>query len=74
MAGNYALVAEDGFTVMAVGSTNDLTAATTEWKRARNKHSQVQLYTRLNVSSSVREAEQQDIASHYRLRANRQPA
>ena len=60
--------------VVAIGSTNDLRLATAEWKRALIKHSDVQLYTRLNVSSSARDAEQADLASHYKLRSNRLPA
>lgn len=73
MAGNYALVVPEGSTVVAIGSTNDLRLATAEWKRALVKHSDVQLYTRLNVSSSARDAEQVDLASHYKLRSNRLP-
>jgi hypothetical protein len=75
-AGNYALVRADdaGFRVFAIASTNDLTLATTSWKRAQSKRSDLLLYTRLNVSGAVREAEEQDIASYYKLRVNRQTA
>lgn len=76
MAGNYALLrAEaDGFTVLSVAATNDLTTAAAEWKRAQAKQGAVHLYIRLNVSASIRETEQRDIAAHYRLKSSRRTA
>ena len=70
IAGNYAFVREtpDGVTVMSISATNDLSSATAEWKRATAKHGPLHLYTRLNVSAAVREAERQDIAAHYKPR------
>ncbi len=70
MAGNYACLREEqeGFTVLSVEATNDLSAATADWRRVVAKHPATHLYTRLNVSVSVRESEQRDIAAYYELR------
>lgn len=73
IAGNYAFVREapEGIAILSVAATNDLSSATAEWKRAVAKYGPLLLYTRLNVSAAVREAERGDIAAHYkpRLRA-----
>lgn len=76
MAGNYVCVREEesGFTVLSVAATNDLTSARQAWKQAVAKHGATHLYTRLNVSSSVREDEQRDIAAYYKPRAGRKPS
>lgn len=74
MAGHYALIVPEGAKVVALGSSNDLRLATAEWTRARTKHSDVQLYTRLNVSASARDADQADLASHFKLTPRRLPA
>lgn len=76
IAGNYAYIREEpeGFTVLSVAATNDLSSAIAEWKRAVAKYGEMHLYTRLNVSAAVREAEQQDIAIHYKPRLTRQKA
>ncbi len=76
IAGNYACVREDeaGFTVLSIAATNDLSSATAEWKRCVAKYGATHLYTRLNVSSLVRENEQRDIAAFYKPRLNRQSA
>ena len=76
IAGNYACVRlEDaGFTVVSVAATNDLSSATQAWKQAVAKQGATHLYIRLNVSSSVRENEQQDIAAYYKPRGGRKSA
>lgn len=76
MAGNYALLRQeaDGFAVVSVAATNDLTTANAEWKRAQAKQAGAHLYIRLNVSASIRETEQRDIAAHYRLKTTRRTA
>ncbi len=76
IAGNYTCVREEqeGFTVLSVTATNDLSHARADWQRAVAKHGATHLYTRLNVSASVREAEQEDIAAHYKPRSKQQSA
>ncbi len=76
IAGNYAFVREqpEGLAVLTVAATNDLSSATADWKRAVAKYGAMTLYTRLNVSAAVREAEQQDIASYYKPRMTQQRA
>jgi hypothetical protein len=76
MAGNYACLRQEpgGFTVVSVAATNDLSSATTDWKRVQAKQGATHLYIRLNVSAAIRETEQRDIAAHYRLRAGRRTA
>ena len=76
IAGNYVCVREEleGFTVLSVGATHDLSTATVSWRRAKAKHPAVHLYTRLNVSTSVREEEQRDVAAFYKVRPGRQTA
>ncbi|WP_372781927.1 hypothetical protein [Phenylobacterium sp.] len=74
IAGNYAYVREaaDGVAILSVAATNDLSSAMTDWKRAVAKYGEMHLYTRLNVSAAVREAEQRDIAAHYKPRLTQQ--
>ena len=76
IAGNYVCVREEesGFTVLSVVATNDLSSARQAWKQAVAKHGATHLYTRLNVSSSVRENEQRDIVAYYKPRASRKTA
>ena len=76
MAGNYVCVREEesGFTVLSVAATNDLSNARQAWKQAAAKHGATHLYTRLNVSSTVRENEQRDIAAYYNTRVRRTTA
>jgi hypothetical protein len=75
-AGNYACVRdeEDSFTVLLVGATNNLSGAATDLKRAVAEHGSAHLFTRLNVSASVREAERQDISAYYGSQFDRQQA
>ena len=67
IAGNYVYVRQEaeGFTVLAVEATNDLSSAAANWPLAVAKQGATHLFTRLNVSLTVREAEQRDIAAHY---------
>jgi hypothetical protein len=76
MAGNYVCVREEesGFTVLSVAATNDLSHARQAWKHAAAKHGATHLYTRLNVSSSVRENERRDFAAFYKPRVRRTTA
>jgi len=77
IAGNYAFVRaapEGGFTILSVAATNDLSSAMADWRRAVAKYGEMHLYTRLNVSAAVREAEQQDIAAFYKPRLTQQRA
>jgi hypothetical protein len=76
MAGNYAYLREEaqGFTVLLTAASDDLSRVRANWARAVAKHGATHLYTRLNVSASVREAEQEDIAAHYKPSLNRQTA
>jgi hypothetical protein len=75
-AGNYACVRDEqgSFTVLSVGASNDLSAAATDLKRAFAEHGAALLFTRLNVSASVREAEQRDISAYYGSMVNHQRA
>jgi hypothetical protein len=72
-AGNYVCVREQGedFGLLASGTTFDLSSATADWRRAVAQHGPAQLFVRLNVSASVREAEEQDIAAYYATRRDR---
>jgi hypothetical protein len=76
IAGNYAFVREapEGVALLVIAATNDLSSATADWKRAVAKYGAMALYTRLNVSAAIREAEQQDIASYYKPRLTQQRA
>lgn len=49
-AGNYAYVKQEaeGFAVLAVEATNDLSSAAANWPRAVAKQGATHLYTRLN--------------------------
>jgi hypothetical protein len=65
IAGNYVYVREDadGFTVIAMGETDDLSRARADWAKAA-KRGATHVYTRLNVPRAVREAEHADISAH----------
>ena len=71
MAGNYVCVRAEGsgFTVLSVAATNDPYTTERAWKHAAARRGATHLYTRLNVSASVREAEQRDVAAYYRPRS-----
>jgi len=70
MAGNYALlrIGAQGVVVETIAATNDLANATVAFRRSAAKTGGLQLYTRLNVSAAVREAERADIAAFNRGR------
>jgi hypothetical protein len=67
MAGNYVFVQEasEGFAVVLVGMTSDLSRARIEGRLAAKKGA-THLYTRLNVARAVRAAEHEDIIAHYK--------
>lgn len=75
IAGNYAYVREDedGFTVVALGVTNDLSKARADWAKAA-KQGATRVYLRLNVPRSVREAEHADLAARYKTARARETA
>jgi hypothetical protein len=64
--GNYVFVRAEptGFAVTLVARTNDLSKAITEWPAAQQRGA-THLFTRLNVSRTIREAEHQDLADRY---------
>lgn len=76
IAGNYVCVRQEaeGFTVLSVVDTNDLSSAARAWKPFVAKHGATHLFTRLNVSSAVRESEQADIAAFYKPKLGRKTA
>ncbi|WP_293898315.1 hypothetical protein [Phenylobacterium sp.] len=67
VAGNYVYVREEpeGFKVLTVGQTNDLSKARGEWTKATRRGA-THVFTRLNVARAVRIAEHEDIAGHYK--------
>ena len=67
--GNYVYVREEptGFTVLVVGETNDLSQAHSEWPAAVRRGA-TGVFTRLNVSRAIRNAEHQDLAARYQPR------
>jgi hypothetical protein len=68
MAGNYALVqaAPEGFTVVAADAVDDLSRVDAR-SLTSEPSAPVLVFTRLNVSRAVRQAEADDIASFYGL-------
>jgi hypothetical protein len=68
MAGNYAAVqtAPGGFTLLAAGAVDDLSRVERP-AGGPDSPAPIDLYTRLNVSRAVREAEAKDIAAFYGL-------
>lgn len=66
VAGNYVYVREEpgGLRVLTVGETNDLSKARAGWPKAA-KRGATHVYTRLNVSRAVREAEHADLAGQH---------
>lgn len=65
IAGNYAIARTDGggVKVLMVNLSNDLSGA-----RPKSKDRAGQIYTRLNVSRALREAEHADLAAAYPTR------
>lgn len=67
IAGNYVVVKEaDGATpeVRVIGVTSDLSRVGASMRKAQ-RNGPVQVYTRLNVSRAVREAEHQDLVAQH---------
>jgi hypothetical protein len=67
IAGNYVfLKAEpEGFTVLLVGATNDLSRARADRAKVA-KHGASHVFTRLNVARTVRTAEHEDLVAGYK--------
>lgn len=64
--GNYVYLREEpqGFTVLLIGETNDLSKARADWPKAVGR-GPTHVFTRLNVSRAIRTAEHQDLAAHH---------
>ena len=67
VAGNYVFLREDGegFKVLLVGATNDLSQARSEWPKVVRRGA-THVFTRLNVARAVRAAEHEDLVAGYR--------
>jgi hypothetical protein len=67
VAGNYVfLKAEpEGFTVLLVGVTNDLSKARGDWSKVA-KRGATHVFTRLNVARTTREMEHADLVAGYK--------
>jgi hypothetical protein len=67
VAGNYVFLQAqaEGFTIIMVGATNDLSRARSEWPKAE-KRGATHVFTRLNVARAVRMAEHQDLVAGYK--------
>ena len=71
MGGNFLFVREEpftgGFTVLFSGEgENLLTGAVVRWAEAEKDYYATHLYTRLNISQSIRRHEHQDVLAGYR--------
>ena len=69
MGGNFIYVREEpvgGFAVIHSGEgENLLTGARQRWSDAEREHGATHLFTRLNISQSVRQHEHADLSDHY---------
>ena len=67
IAGNcvFLKVAEEGFKVLFVGATNDLSKARADWSKVA-KRGATHVFTRLNVSRASRLAEHEDLVGGYK--------
>ena len=67
IAGNYVIVREEaeGFTVLLVGATDDLSQARNDWSRVAEL-GPTHIFTRLNVARATRTAEHADLAAGYK--------
>lgn len=67
IAGNFALVKEDGdsFTIVGVGETLDLSQLRLELPKAATRNV-THIYTRLNVARAIRVAEHEDLTASYK--------
>jgi hypothetical protein len=68
IAGNYVVVreAEQGLSVLLADVSNDLSTVRQTLKRLLKDNPAAQVYTRLNVSRTVRTAENDDIVASYK--------
>ena len=66
IAGNYAFlkVRPQGYDVLFLGQTDDLSGARDGWSQAQRKGA-THLYTRLNVSGAARRTEHEDLMAAY---------
>ena len=66
VAGNYVFLKEtpDGFKVLLVGATNNLSLARTEWSKV-TRLGATHVFTRLNVARAMRTAEHEDLVAGY---------
>lgn len=64
VAGNYVIVKAEpeGFSVLLVGLTNDLSRARGDWGKAA-KHGATHMFTRLNVARATRVMEHADLVA-----------
>ena len=67
MAGNYVFLKEtpEGFTVLLVGVTNDLSAARGDWGKVA-KRGAPHVFTRLNVARALRATEHKDLVAGHK--------
>jgi hypothetical protein len=67
VAGAYVFVRADseGFTVLLIGTTNDLSQARAEWGKVA-KRGATHAFTRLNVARAIRTAEHGDLVAGYK--------
>ena len=67
MAGNYVFLKEEpqGFTVVLVGVTNNLSAARGDWGKVA-KRGATHLFTRLNVARALRTTEHADLVAGHK--------
>jgi hypothetical protein len=67
IAGNYVFLKADpeGFTVLLVGATNDLSQARGDWAKGA-KRGATHVFTRLNIARTVRTAEHEDLVAGYK--------
>ncbi|WP_293678630.1 hypothetical protein [uncultured Phenylobacterium sp.] len=66
IAGNYVFLkaGAEGFTVLLVGATNDLSRARHAWGNV-SESGATHAFTRLNVARAVRTAEHEDLVANY---------
>lgn len=67
IAGNYVILKAEpeGFTVLLVGTTNDLSKARGDWGKAA-KRGATHIFTRLNVARTTRDEEHADLVAGYK--------
>jgi hypothetical protein len=67
IGGNYVYLRREpeGYAVLLVGETNDLSKARSEWAAAARRGA-THVFTRLNVSRAIRTAEHSDLTASHR--------